>query len=84
MGTASTSRACPTRTKNLDEEPRPNNLRGVMSLVLHASTFKSVAVKEGMPKEAEAEKAYILTLQEEGTVLTLKIVASQSSESCPH
>ncbi|KAH9367308.1 hypothetical protein HPB48_022134 [Haemaphysalis longicornis] len=66
MVTASIARACLTRTKNLDKEPRPHNLRGVVNLVLHASTFKSAAMKEGMQKESEAKKAYVLMLQEKG------------------
>lgn len=66
MVTASIARACLTRTKYLDKEPRPHNLRGVVNLVLHASTFKSAAMKEGMQKESEAKKAYVLMLQEGG------------------
>lgn len=37
-----------------------------MNLVLHASTFKSAAMKEGTQKEAGANKTYIPTLQKEG------------------
>lgn len=59
MVTASRSRACLTRTRSLDKEPRPHNLRGIVNLVLQSATFKSSAMNEGLRKEPEAKAFYI-------------------------
>ncbi|XP_077503354.1 uncharacterized protein LOC144113849 [Amblyomma americanum] len=66
MVTASRARACLTRTRSLDKEPRPHNLRGIVNLVLQSATFKSSAMNEGLRKEAEAKAFYISNLEKSG------------------
>ncbi|KAG0432833.1 hypothetical protein HPB47_020461, partial [Ixodes persulcatus] len=55
-----------TRAKDIDEEPRPHGMRGLLSAISCMSTVQTPAMKEGKDKEPEAIALYMSLLTADG------------------
>lgn len=55
-----------TRAKDIDDEPRPHGMRGLLSAISCMSTVQTPAMKEGKDKEPKAIALYMSLLTADG------------------